>query len=763
MRLYKASKLFFVLAVLIIISSATVWLLNRPAAGTEKIRNVILISIDTWRADHVGCYGCKLPVTPNIDQFAKESVLFENVVTAAPITLPSHSTMLTGTLPPYHGVHNNLFYRLAESNLTLPEILEPNGFTSAAFVSAFVLDSKFGLNQGFAEYHDEFENVQESDFGNERRADETTGLAVKWLEENQDEKFFMFLHYFDPHDEYNPPEPFASRFADKPYAGEIAYADYHVGIVLEKLKQLGLYDSSLIIVVGDHGEMLGEHGEETHMYFIYESAIKVPMIFKVPGLTKPKRVSDIAGLVDIVPTVCSLLKIQTPLQVEGRDLSPYFYKKRTADEDRYLYCESIVPQSFKANSLLAVVTNNWKYIQTTRPELYDLIEDPCEITNLAKLQPQRCRIMQDKLREILEKCIRKSSDDAKVDLDPETIARLESIGYVGTKIDENWEFDQDSPDPKDFIGLSNAIKKCKRFIYKKQYDQAKKLCEETLQIYPGSSELHNLLAKVASNQGRWGDAISHLKKSIALAPEFPDTYDELGNIMALLGKWADAALCFKTALKLNPDIAETNLKLAKVLIEQQKFNEAIFCYQQSLKLNPVQADVHNGLASIYTRQKQFDLAVKHLQESLRIKPEQPAMLENLARIYSYQGKNKQAIEYWEKALQYNPNQPQILNSLAWIKAISSDADLRDEKKALQLARQACELTNFQDAYMMDTLAAALAATGNFGEATDKARKAIELANAANNKKLAAEIEERLGLYEAGKPYQSTKPTTEEKK
>jgi len=222
------------------------------------------------------------------------------------MTLPAHASMLTGTIPPYHGVHENIDYKLGPSHVTLAEMLHRSEFTTCAIIGAFVLDSQFGLNQGFEYYNDQFEKpVEDAEIG-ERRGEETTDLALKWLGRHKDDPFALFLHYYDPHTMYDPPEPFASKFPDNLYAGEIAYTDYCIGQVIKKLKDLGLYKSALIIITSDHGEMLGEHGEEDHKYFIYQSAVKVPLIFKLPGRDKSLKIDAPVSIIDIVPTICEI-------------------------------------------------------------------------------------------------------------------------------------------------------------------------------------------------------------------------------------------------------------------------------------------------------------------------------------------------------------------------------------------------------------------------------------------------------------------------
>ena len=249
------------LVLLVGLSAGLVWVFNGGGSPPGQIRNIVLISIDTCRADHLSCYGFTRKTTPNIDAVAEQGILFENVMAPVPLTFPAHSTMLTGTIPPHHGVRDNTKYRFVDSNLSLAEILKEKGFATAAVISAVVLSSEVGLDQGFDTYDDEFEDSLVSVGIVQRRGEEVSRVGIEWLQQHRDEPFFLFLHYYDPHHDYSPPEPFASRFSDNLYAGEIAYTDYCIGQVIDQLKSLGLQDSTLLIITADHGELLGEHGD----------------------------------------------------------------------------------------------------------------------------------------------------------------------------------------------------------------------------------------------------------------------------------------------------------------------------------------------------------------------------------------------------------------------------------------------------------------------------------------------------------------------
>jgi arylsulfatase A-like enzyme/Tfp pilus assembly protein PilF len=615
---------------LLVIFFGALWLFRGGLVSSRDIRHVLLISIDTCRADHLGCYGYHRPTTPNIDKLAAQSVLFENVISSAPITLPSHSSMLTGTIPPYHGVHNNSDYKLGESNVTLAEILTGRGFATGAIISAYVLDSQYGLDQGFDSYNDSFEEpVRNLLYFSERRGTETSRFADEWLEKHKDEKFFLFLHYFDPHIKYTPPEPFATEFADNLYAGEIAYTDYCIGQVIKKLKDLNIYDSTLLIITADHGEMLGEHGEDDHTYFIYQPAIKVPLIFKLPGRHKPQKVKNLVGLIDIMPTVCSLLGIEAPAHVQGKDLSPYFDQSPISSQNRHIYCESLTPTRYGAAALLGLVTNRWKYIQTTRPELYDIVEDAGETKNLSAQQPDRARILKDRLKQLLQQTLRKDTS-TKVDLDEQAIKRLQSLGYVAGDISEDFEFDQSGDDPKELVDFHNIYTSVSDLVLNKEYEQAEKICQQLTLQRPHVYQIYVLMTSIAREQGDLDRAVSHLNR----------------------------------AIEVRPDVAKLQHYLGTVLTEQGKFDQAAEHFEKSLQLNPNQFLVHQDLAAVFYKQEKFDRAITHLTEALRLKPDSAKTVRRLGDALAEKGNFKQATKYFQQAVDMNPSDAKNHSKLA---------------------------------------------------------------------------------------------------
>ena len=660
----KTAKIFIVIFVITL--AITGWYLYSNS-GSRRIKHIVLISMDTTRADALSCYGNWYKTTANIDALAAEGVLFENAIAPIPLTLPSHSTMLTGTTPLHHGIHDNLEYRLNDSNVTLAEILKNNGFSTCAFISSFILDSQFGLDQGFAHYDDNLGSKQTSTGINERIGGETTRLACEWIDDHHKENMFLFVHFYDPHMDYNPPEPYDSMFTDsvwgmppisqrqRSYLGEIAYTDHCLGQVIDKLKSLEIYDSTLIVITGDHGEMLGEHKEMTHAYFIYQSAVRVPLIFKLPGRSKPARIKKTVGLVDIVPAICSLLDIELSSDVQGEDISPYLLQDDPVGLQRHVYSETLIPTKYKCNTLLALVSDRYKYIQTTRPELYDIIEDPKERNNLIDQQPKQARLLKGRLQQIIEQTVTPDGLDNTIEFDEETLERLESLGYVSGGIKEDFSFDQSMNDPKDLVDYHVLNMQVKPLILEEKFDEARKISE----------------------------------KMISLRPELYQGYLFLGHIA----------------------------------MAEKDYAAAITSFNKSIECDPDQHLAHGMLSEALFEHKQFDRSLFHVQESLRLKP-----------------------GYFQ-SLNY-------LAMHAWLRATSKDDEYYDPPQALILIRQAMELipeTN-KKAGLLRALAAAHAANGNFPEAIENARQALQQVMSLGQTQLAGDMLKEMKLYKNNKAY-----------
>jgi len=666
-------------------------LLPRLGNSSRDIRNVILISIDTCRADHLSCYGFKSKTTPNIDAVAAEGFLFEAVVSSVPLTLPAHSSMLTGTIPPYHGVHDNFDY-LDDTNVTLAEILKEAGFTTGAVISAFVLDAQFGIEQGFDAYHDHFESPLEDNEVEQRQGEETTRVALDWLEKNRSDRFFLFLHYYDPHARYQPPEPFVSQFPSDPYAGEIAYVDDCIGQVIQQLKELKLYDSTLLIITADHGEMLGEHGEPTHDYFVYQGAIRVPLIFKLPGRDKPARIKPIAALVDIVPTVCSLLKIDTPEQVQGVDLSPSFQGRDIAEQNRHVFCESLTATKYQANSLLAIVSDQYKYIQTTRPELYDLVEDPAESNNLVEQLGQQALIMQDRLAELLEQSVRGDFPDDAMEMDARTIARLQSLGYVGGAVTEDFRFDETKDDPKDLLEYHLLRARINTHFIKEQYDEAQICAEKMIEQRPECSVGYEESGKAAMAKKDFSNAVVYLQKVIEMEPDSGGAYDNRGLAYLSKGDYGRAIPDFDKAIELDPVKVGPYNNRGRAFTGKGDHDQAIRDFNIAIELDPEHALFHNNRGLAYWGNREYALALRDFDKAIELNPRDAKTYYNRGRAYWIKDDYEQALRDFNKAIELNPGYAKAFNNRG--SAYSSKGDheraIDDFATAIKLDRTSAE-------------------------------------------------------------------------
>lgn len=701
-------RIAFILAAAVIVTGVILWPRHSSMPEPGAIRNVLLISLDTTRADHLGCYGHPGSTTPNIDALAAGGVLFENVTAPVPLTLPSHVSMLTGTTPPYHGVHDNLFTGLRPGIPTLAEVLRDDGFRTGAIVSALPLHRMYGLDRGFETYQDGFAHADAA----ERTGDETTRLAVEWLDRNGGERFFLFLHYYDPHFEYAPPEPFASRFPDDPYAGEIAFTDDCVGKVVARLKALGLYDSTLIVVAGDHGEMLGEHGESAHGYYIYRSALEVPLILHGPGLPDGRRVRAIAGVVDVTPTICGLLGIDPPSPRQGIDLSPVIGGDRYAGGDRYVYCESLTPTKYLATGLWGLVGERWKYIQTSRPELYDLPADPGEQQNVVSANPQVAEPLHARLAQAV--AAGEGAAAELVSLDEQTVARLQSLGYVGGAVDagEAMAIDPDAADPKDLVDFHNRVVEFQYMLAQGRLDEAAQSGETLLALRPDVPVVLEGMCSLALRQKRYDDATEYCGKALAIDPDQFAAARDLGEAQAALGH----------------------------------LDEAIEAYAQAIRIRSNAPRVHYNLAHAYYQRGEMDPCLEHLKASAELNPDVPAVQVSLAATYRELGRYEEAIEHYYKVIELEPDSPRNLDALAWLLATSAKPSGERTAEAVRFATRACRITNFTVPGAVETLAAALAADGDFPGAI-KHQKAV-IAQYRDPERL-QKAQTRLALYEAG--------------
>src|SRR5438105_1966178 len=391
------------------------------AAQAATPANVVFITIDTLRPDHLGCYGDKQIRTPNIDTLAADGTRFERAYTAVPVTLPSHTVIFTGTYPTLSGVHDFAANKLSPTQATMASLRKENGYITGAVIGSAVLDSRFGLNHGFDFYYDHFDfnRLQESNLDEmERPGNVVADLTLDWLSKNYQKKFFLWMHLYDPHYPYRPPAPYSEQYKDRPYDGEIAFADAQVGRLIEFLKSKSLYRNTLIVLSGDHGESLGEHGEKTHGFFIYNATLHVPLLIRPPGGPSPKVVPVLVNLADLMPTVLQILKVDVPSQVQGRNLLPLM-RTTQQDETRSLYAETFLPRlHFNWSELRSIESEKYHFVDAPKPELYDLAKDPGETQNLYADKKAVAEEMRSRLATLIKQYSSGQELAEKTGLDP---------------------------------------------------------------------------------------------------------------------------------------------------------------------------------------------------------------------------------------------------------------------------------------------------------------------------------------------------------
>jgi len=727
-----------------------------PEAPMSPPETIILISLDTTRADRMSCYGYEHETTPNIDALAEESLFFEHPFATAPMTLPSHSSMFTGLIPPTHGVHENLKSHLPAVALTLPEILRQQGFATYGFVSTSVLRPDRGLNQGFDHYdHPVDPSTDDPALGDakvQRSGKETTARALQWLSDNAQKKKFIFIHYFDAHAPYEPPAPFDTRFED-PYDGEIAFTDYCVGQILDRLKELGLYDNALIALVGDHGEMLGEHGEESHYFFIHQNALRVPMMFKPPGAHPSRRIAEPSSLIDVTPTILSMAGLSVPEAMQGIDLARYLHPDFTLP-NRAIYAESMTPTAYNCSSLLGIVMGRWHYIQTKRPELYDRLEDPAEKINLIAQYPAQASKMKDRRKRLLSEAERSNVDTSMV-LDAEDLQQLESLGYLDGDVTVDYSFEEGEEDAKDMIAVRNRIFAAKRMARAGQAEKAVESCLEIIQQHPKIAETYQLLANVHTDLKENDKAIAVLQQ---LLTQFPNN---TGGLKLLSFKYEQQKEYSKAIDILNEIITQGDddaiayNRLIYIYMKQGAATKVIDAVQRRRSVLPDDVQTLMALGGAYHRLNDAPNALTSFLDVLTLDPESISAHVSAADMYLKMRNPEQALLYYEQALEYDTKLPGVHRLVASIKLNKANPNLYDPPSALNHAQIALQLQEDRTGgkcdipAIFDTLARAWVANGNFDEAIEAAAKAMELykskgppAQAERMKRLISEFEKK---------------------
>ena len=596
--------------------------------------NVLLITLDTTRADHIGAYGYRHGRTPAIDALASEAIRFSRAQTPVPLTLPAHASIMTGTYPTFHGIRNNGNYFLPPQAETLAEILKRKGYQTAAFVSSFILDSRFGLDQGFDLYSDRMNTGGDiKDLHSERSAGEVFADFDVWFSAAAaaGRPFFCWLHFYDPHLPYAPPEPFKSDPALSPYDGEIANVDLYVGRTLDRLRSRGLYDSTLIVLAGDHGEAFGEHVETGHGIFCYQETLAVPLLIRIPA-ERPGVIADATDLVDVMPTILAAVGEKIPAHTEGISLLPLIAGER--GRERELYFESMfAKENMGGAPLTGLLAGDWKYIDLPRAESYDLNKDPAEKTNLISREAVRSTRMKARLTEALKRSRRENVDTVR-SLSPEERRRLDSLGYISASAP--LPAGKIRPDPKDLIG--------------------------------GWTE--TAAGKTSLEAGDPDQAEQHLQRAIELTPMFLNPYVDLGRIRTGRGNIQGGLAILKLGVDRNPTDAAFKIEYGRVLAEADRPAEALTVLREAEKqmVYGQRETIHIMIGTTLSRLGHFSPAAESFGRALEIEPDNFAAARDMAYCLYRAGRFAEAVSFYQRAAAGMPEDPVVPAELALCQA-----------------------------------------------------------------------------------------------
>ncbi|PWT92306.1 MAG: hypothetical protein C5B54_03740 [Acidobacteria bacterium] len=641
--------------------------------------NVLLVTIDTLRADYVSAYGSQKVHTPNIDSVAAEGVLFRVAVSSVPLTLPSHVSIFTGLIPPVHQVRDNGGFVLNQRVTTLTEILKVHGMHTAAFIGSFSLDSRFGLAQGFDIYDENYPTTATKVTMPERRAEDVANAALKWLSSNKG-PWFVWVHFFDPHFPYQPPVEFQKKYPGDLYAGEVAYADQQLGRLLEFLKQNHLDKTTLIVITSDHGESLGEHGEKTHGIFGYESTLHVPLIL---APMNHGSIETRVRLIDVAPTILELQHLHFGSKIQGLSLVPLLNGKTLPPSDSYFEAMAMNLSSGWA-PLTGFYSGNHKYIKLPVPELYDLDSDRHETKNLCgnhdlcEQWAQRFGTFSSGINQLLPKPSR---------VDEETAERLKALGYTSPGTGNQKNKFGPADDPKNLIAVQTDEQTALSYLENGDHEKAINALKALLVKHPryapayldaamiesslgdpataaisledahkhgiSSPSLDALLGLYLSQSGQKEQAIQELQKAVASFPDCVECWNNLGITYSSSGRVADARAAFENSRKIDPSNAVALTNLGVLDLAEQKYDLAIQNLQQALS-RKADDTAYTALGIAYAQKEDWSNAIRAWEEGLNANPKNFDLMWNLA--LTYQKRNPKRAR--ELLLEFQSSAPQ---------------------------------------------------------------------------------------------------------
>jgi arylsulfatase A-like enzyme/predicted Zn-dependent protease len=644
--------------------------------------NVLLVSIDTLRADRLGAYGYGPADTPRLDALAAEGIRFEQVVSPVPLTLPSHTSILTSMQPPAHGVRDNGAFALSDKAVLLAEVFQEAGYDTGAFVGAFVLHSRWGLSPGFSEYDDRFEyGKAETTPGQvERRGDAVVEVTLDWLGQPREEQtpFFAWTHLYDPHAPYAAPEPYGSRFPDQPYDAEVAYTDSLIGQLLDGLDELGVLEDTIVLVVADHGEGLNDHDEPGHGLFLYDPTVLVPMILRLPGLEHAGlEVAQQVRLIDIAPTLLELTALPVPAAFDGASMTPLLSGEGAS---RPGYSETFFPRlHFGWQEIYALRSDNYKYILAPRPELYLVDADPGETTNLIDAQPARAAAMRAELEEMRGV----ATDVHAGEMSTEALQRLRSLGYIGAAPADVDATNEELPDPKDKLDLFRRLTQGQSLVQSGEMELAAEVLEDLVAEDPRIVDGHFTLGNARFALGDYEGAAAAFRTTIELLPEYDLALSNLGMCQRRLGNINAARDTFDALLLMSPTSLSAHFNLGEMDLDDNNPTSARQHFEAGLANNDAMPSMHFGLGVAAFQLGDMRQAAQSLEVTAEMASGYPQVHYYLAQLAEARGDRREAEAEYRAEVANNPQ-----SHRAWFNLSVLLSDAGDHEGAVEALRQA---------------------------------------------------------------------------
>ncbi|HUJ95135.1 MAG TPA: sulfatase-like hydrolase/transferase [Terriglobales bacterium] len=664
-------------------------LAGATAHSSQSSPNVILITIDTVRADHLSCYGDKNIQTPAINTLAHDGIVFDHAISQVPLTWPSHAVILTGTYPFQNGVQDFTGQPLSAQFRSVAQAFKDHGYATGAVVSSFVLDRSWGLARGFDFYDDAFsaEEFSKKDPGLvERRADQSVSHAIAWLQKTR-RPFFFWLHLYDPHSPYDPPEPYRAQYRGRLYDGEIAYADHELGRLIAWLKLTQLYQHTAIVLLSDHGESLGEHGEDEHGFFIYNSTIHIPLIVKPPAGSgfRPTRVSKVVQTTAVAPSLLGFARIDDTIKKQFQSSGLF---ETSSEQDEAAYGETFYPfSSFGWSPLHALETGHYHYIEAPTPELYDLTADPEEKNNLASQQPAIAAVLKDKLENLLKQNLYRPLDAGSPPLSPDTLEKLRSLGYVAYRSPvSSSALAAGLPDPKSKIDEFNAILRAGDAFRAGDYAAGKVLLAQVQREDPTMYIIPFYLGEAALQQEKWEQASADFKKSLDFNPNFDQAMTGLARALSYQGMYDEAKLWAQNALKFNSQNYRAWYELGSIENRANNRTAAIADYQKAVAIQGNFAPLRRDLGFLYFEEKNYAEAANNLAQAVELGMASLQIYNALGTAYTNSNRLPRGIASYQQALKLDPGAADVHLNLGF-----AYEKFRQKNLAKQQYQQACRL------------------------------------------------------------------------